>query len=61
MDKFGLQKELKTISQIHGKVFHSESSYGKIAIVPLYHPAVALYKNGLKDQLFKDFEKIKTL
>ena len=59
MRKFGLETELKTISQIHGKVFDAESSYGNINIIPLYHPAVALYNNGLKGQLFKDFEVIK--
>ena len=59
MEKFGLQNELKSISQIHGKVFDAVTSYGKIKIVPLYHPAVALYQNSLKEQMFKDFKIIK--
>jgi|SRR3989344_337150 len=59
MNKFGLVKELKTISQIHGKVFEAESSYGIIKIIPLYHPAVALYQNSLKEEMFKDFAIIK--
>jgi DNA polymerase len=61
MNKFGLQGELKSISQIHGKAFEAESSYGKIKVVPLYHPAVALYQNSLKSQMFEDFKIIKNI
>ena len=59
MQKFGMANELKTISQIHGKAFKVKASYDNINIIPLYHPAVALYQNSLKTQLFKDFEVIK--
>ncbi len=59
MQKFGLESELKTISQIHGMTFSVKAGYGDIKIVPLYHPAVALYQNSLKKDLFKDFEVIK--
>ena len=59
MRKFELGGELKTISQIHGKVFDSNASYGIVKVVPLYHPAVALYQNSLKEQMFKDFEILK--
>ncbi|HLD70361.1 MAG TPA: uracil-DNA glycosylase [Negativicutes bacterium] len=58
MNKFGLEAEVKTISQIHGKVFAVKTSYGNATIIPLYHPAVALYQNSLKAQMFKDFEKV---
>ena len=59
MQKFGLQNELKSISQIHGKVFDATASYGNVKIIPLYHPAVALYQNSLKQQMFEDFKIIK--
>ena len=59
MEKFGLQNELKSISQMHGKEFEAKTSYGTVKIIPLYHPAVALYQNSLKEQMFKDFEIIK--
>lgn len=58
MNKFNLALELKSISQIHGKIFESEND---LKIIPLYHPAVALYQNSLKEQMFKDFEVIKKL
>jgi len=58
MEKFGLFSELKSISQIHGKAFDVKASYGDVKIIPLYHPAVALYQNSLKEQMFKDFKII---
>lgn len=59
MQKFKLLWELKPISQIHGKVFDAKASYGDIKIITLYHPAVALYQNSLKQQMFEDFKIIK--
>jgi len=61
MNRFGLQDQLKNISQMHGKVFETNSSYGKINIVPLFHPAVALYNGGTKDTLKEDFKILKNL
>ncbi len=61
MQKFGLQNELKSISQIHGKVFESKWSFGNIKIIPLYHPAATLYQNSLREDLSKDFKTIKSL
>lgn len=61
MEKFGLHNELKSISQMHGKEFEAKTSYGTVKIIPLYHPAVALYQNSLKEQMFKDFEIIKSV
>ena len=55
MKKFGLESELKSISIMHGKVF----SVGEIKIIPLYHPAVAIYNAHEKETLKKDFEILK--
>jgi uracil-DNA glycosylase family 4 len=59
MPKFGLESELEPISKIHGKVFDGTASYGKIKVVPLYHPAVAVYNSHTLDSLKKDFEILK--
>ena len=56
MKKFGLESELKSISVIHGKIFSTKISYGEIKIIPLYHPAVAIYNAHEKETLKKDFE-----
>jgi len=60
-NKFGLDLLLKPIGQMHGKVFEADVSYGKIKIVPLYHPAVAVYNATTKDTLKKDFQVLKDL
>lgn len=47
------------ISELHGKVLKGTASYGEITIVPLYHPAVALYSNDSRETLVKDFQTLK--
>jgi len=59
MRKFGLTMVLSSISQMHGKIFNVEAAYGKIKIIPLYHPAVAVYNNNFKATLIKDIEILK--
>lgn len=89
MKKFGLDTQLKPISQMHGKVFEVEVEYGpdfssstkgrdrkiedprfanrfsneanrdKIKIMPLYHPAVAIYNRNTKAVLTKDFQTLR--
>jgi len=53
--EFGLEKELKGISQIHGKVFDLPD----LKIVSLYHPAVATYNPGMKKVLLEDIKILK--
>jgi DNA polymerase len=59
MKKFNLENELDIISKIHGKVFESKTEFGKIKIIPLYHPAVAIYSRTQLPQLKEDFEQLK--
>lgn len=59
MSKLGLG--LEPISKIHGKVFETKTSYGDIKVIPLYHPAVAIYNSKTKDTLMKDFKVLKDL
>jgi DNA polymerase len=68
MNKFGLSSKVELIGNMHGKLFSAKggsasggegSSYGPINIVPLYHPAVAVYNSNTKEGLKKDFEILK--
>ena len=61
MEKFGLSSQMSGISKIHGTVFEADVTYGNVTIIPLYHPAVALYNPELKDVMMKDFKKLKSL
>lgn len=57
LKKFSFEPE--PISKIHGKIFEARTLFGKIVIMPMYHPAVALYKPQLREELEKDFKKLK--
>lgn len=59
MNKFGLSAELAPVGRIHGQEFATTASYGPIHVVPLYHPAVALYDGSNRATLLKDFEVLK--
>ncbi|MBX4210586.1 uracil-DNA glycosylase [Candidatus Parcubacteria bacterium] len=61
MKRFGLEAQLEPISKMHGKSFNAQASYGTIKIIPLYHPAVAIYNNKTKDTLMDDFKILKTV
>lgn len=59
MEKLKQQDKLGPISQMHGKEFPTQTSYGEVIIVPLYHPAVALYNGNNKQTLLDDFQILK--
>jgi len=44
------------ISKVHGTRIKAKASYSEIDIVPLYHPAVALYRGDKKQELMDDFK-----
>lgn len=48
----------QSISALHGKVFSVKTTNGEIKIIPLYHPAVAVYGTS-KEILKKDFKILK--
>jgi DNA polymerase len=51
---------LPSISEAHGKTISVSTPEGtEMTLVPLYHPAVALYNGSQKDVLKKDFEVLK--
>lgn len=61
MKKFGLGLELKTISLMHGKSFDAKNVDEDIKIIPLYHPAAAIYNRHLIEILREDFKILKDL
>jgi uracil-DNA glycosylase family 4 len=58
-EKFKILSDLEPISVAHGKVFDVKMGYGKVKIVPLYHPAASIYNQQLKETLKKDFKVLK--
>jgi DNA polymerase len=61
MTKFGLESSLEPISAMHGRTFPAVASYGPVTIVPLYHPAVAVYNRSTKETLIRDFQVLRSL
>jgi len=59
MKFFNLQDKLLSISRLHGKEFIAKSSWGKVTIIPFYHPAVALYNPQKFIILKQDFQILK--
>ena len=59
LDKFDVKEASPSISQNHGMVFKAQGPYGEIHIVPLYHPAAAIYNRSLLGTLQKDFAVLK--
>lgn len=55
----GGEFDIVPIGQAHGRVYEGDLGFGKVAIIPLYHPAAAIYNRELKQTLAKDFEAIK--
>ena len=47
------------ISDLHGQVLQGQASYGPVAVLPLFHPAVALYSTQRKGTLVADFEALR--
>ncbi len=56
-----------TISQVHGHAvrlharFHTDSASVPLIVVPLFHPAAALYNGGLRQTLLDDFARLPTI
>lgn len=61
LNRYCDEKVKVTISEAHGKKFSGKTPYGEVLIVPLFHPAVAVYDASKKDELKKDFEVLKKI
>lgn len=62
MARYGLEDKIEPISELHGKMFDTTMPWGdRMMIVPLFHPAAAIYAQKLKTTLIEDFKILKTL
>jgi len=57
LKKYNLKFE--KISRIHGKIFFVNTNFGAIKVIPIYHPAAAIYNINMKNILLEDFKTIK--
>jgi uracil-DNA glycosylase len=59
LKQFNMAEQGQKISYLHGKILSAQTPFGTAAIVPLYHPAVALYSQEQRDTLRQDFQILK--
>jgi len=60
LNLFDMSEKKQKISQLRGKVLKTDNTeYGEVSIVPLFHPAVALYKASQREILDQDFQVLK--
>lgn len=58
-DFFEMPEKGQKISKLHGSRLEAHASYGKVTVVPLYHPAVALYTTEQRETLAADFQVLR--
>lgn len=51
--------ETEGITKVHGKVYETNILGFEAFIIPMYHPAAALYNAKYRDELDKDFQLLK--
>ena len=59
LDLYNAKERDLPISQLHGKEIPAKTDADDIMIIPLYHPAVALYNPGIRKSLESDFQILK--
>ncbi len=61
MRRFDLADSFDVISKIHGRVFETTASHGPLTVVPLFHPAAAIYDQRKKETLIADMKILAAL
>ena len=59
LEQFKMPEAGQKISALHGQVLKTRTAYGEVAVVPLFHPAVAFYNQNQKETLKEDFMVLK--
>ena len=57
--RYGAFQANQRISQIHGTVIKVQTGNGSASVVPLFHPAAALYNASQRTTLEQDFQVLK--
>lgn len=59
LEQFEMAERGQKISALHGQLLQAQAPYGPLVVVPLYHPAVALYTTERRQTLLDDFQVLK--
>ena len=58
LDLFHAPQAGGKISDLHGKLIEVQAPYGKVLLLPLFHPAVTLYRRDQREILEKDVQTL---
>ena len=58
LKKFGILA--RKIGEIHGKKFRVNTLFGEVTIMPVYHPAAAIYTPSLRKEIVADLKDIES-
>jgi uracil-DNA glycosylase len=58
LEKYNAKEKDLPISTLHGKPITVVTPWKKATIVPLYHPAFALYNGSMRNVLMSDFQSV---
>jgi uracil-DNA glycosylase family 4 len=61
LEQFEMPQKGEKISELHGQELQAQTPFGDVTVVPLHHPAVALYNRDRRQRMEKDFEILKGL
>jgi DNA polymerase len=56
LDYFDVPQHGQRISDLHGQPIGVQTDYGEVTLIPLFHPAVALYSRNRRGTLEEDFQ-----
>ena len=59
LKRFHAFQASQKISQLHGKVIRVQTAYGQSSVLPLFHPAAALYNPNQRTTLEADFQALR--
>ena len=57
MNRYGLESQVASIGDLHGKILQTSN----FKLIPLYHPAAAIYNQHLLGTLKEDFKLLKSV
>lgn len=56
LGRFDLPQKEQSIGELHGELLTTNASFGKVKILPLYHPAAMFYNRKLQPVIEEDFQ-----
>ena len=59
LKRFHAFQSSQKISQLHGRVIRVQTAYGQSSVLPLFHPAAALYNPNQRTTLEDDFQALR--